>query len=124
MAGYEINENITINAEKLNDQNEIDKKFCLLLWVLVSLLFGAPVLCINRFSKKLCFNFDKRSDIITLLRTLLDLAQMKTFDIKNKAFDYVLNAQIAVKLFSQVQQTADNLFLSQKELNQIIKLKK
>ncbi|KAK8860803.1 hypothetical protein M9Y10_012480 [Tritrichomonas musculus] len=120
VSGFKSDEIITKNSsDKEDDKNYIEKQFKLLLGIMISLLFGAPDLCVNRFSRKLRYYFDEKSDIITLLRTLLDLAQMKTIDIKSNAFYYGLNAQIAVKILGQVQQAAENLFFSKKEMRQI-----
>lgn len=119
VAGYKDLDSI-IEAKNANTANDLEKKYRLLLGVLISLLFGAPDICINSFSKKLQSFFDKNSDIITLLRTILDLAQMTPHDIRT--LYYGLNSQIVWKILGQVLHIAENLFLSTAEKQSLNKM--
>lgn len=119
VAGYKDFDSIT-EAKNANTANDLEKKYRLLLGVLISLLFGAPDICVNCYSKKLQSFFDKNSDIITLLRTILDLAQMTPHGIRT--LYYGLNSQIVWKMLGQVLHIAENLFLSTAEKQSLNKM--
>lgn len=82
----------------------------LLLGILISLIIGSKDICINKYSKKLKKFFDKRSDIITFVCSIIDLSRFKGKEINANANKYGLNGPIVIKIINQIQQTAQSLF--------------
>ena len=95
-----------------NEEEITQKELFVLLGCLISLIFNSGDIVVNLYAEKLREFFDKRSDIITLLRTILDLTQFEKKEIRLKEEEYGLNGRLVVKLLGQLQQIAENLFLS------------
>lgn len=116
VAGYSANnykELLNTDIKKLSV-----KELNLLLGILISFIFASPNLFDNPYSKKLQGYFDKRSDIITLLRAFLDISLKNPKEIRNSSKKYGLNAQNILQIKGQMQQISTNVFKINIKINQ------
>ena len=88
---------------------------------LIVLIFSSSDLVADAFAEPLQDNFDENSDIITLLKTFLDLVNIKSW--KLKAINYGLNTKIVQGIFSTTNAICDNLKVEHEEKHIFMQLK-
>ena len=115
VAGYTQEDYQSSKTLDIEDEKIPEKELLVLLGCFISLIFNSESIIINRYSSKLREFFDKRSDVITLLRTILDLAQFTKKEIKNKEEEYGLDVRLVIKMLGQLQQTAEKFMFSNKQ---------
>lgn len=116
VAGYSLENYRDLSNVDINHLSQ--KELNLLLSILISFIFGSPNIVVNIFSKKLQEYYDKRSDIITLLRAFLDLSVLQVNEIRDKSNEYGFNSQNVLQIRGQMLQVTTNIFKLNHKLNE------
>ncbi|KAK8896751.1 hypothetical protein M9Y10_014668 [Tritrichomonas musculus] len=107
----------------VKDEDIKEKDLRILLGCIITLIINSSDLVTNNYSYKLRSYFDKRSDIITLLRTILDLAQFDEKEILINETDFGLESKKVIKMLGKLQSIADNFIFPKEEVQNIIDIK-
>ena len=116
ISGYKYNECEMQRIDNFEEKEINEKNLKVILGCLISLIISNSSLILNDLSIKLRQFFDKRSDIITLLRTILDLAQLDKQGILDSESDYGLDSKKVISMLCNLQKIIENLFFSNNEI--------